>query len=287
MNEAMRRARAQYEAQPTPEALEFAVASALRQGERRRSRRRAGRRSLATAMAACACFVLLLNTSPAFAQAVDGVPVLGPLARIFTVREFHVDDRDHLIDVRLPALENTGHTDLEQRVNREIQTRIDAVLDEAEQRAREAREAYVATGGEEEDFIPIIISVDYDIKCQNEQYLSFVLSKTETLASAYSEFYTYNIDLSVGRELSLRDVLGPGYKDLANAAVRAGMAKRLAEDPDAFYFNGEDGVEGFTSIADDQKFYLNSAGNPVVIFEKYEIAPGYMGAQEFEVPPAQ
>ena len=189
--------------------------------------------------------------------------------------------------MRLPALENTGHTDLEQRVNREIQTRIDAVLDEAEQRAREAREAYVATGGEEEDFIPIIISVDYDIKCQNEQYLSFVLSKTETLASAYSEFYTYNIDLSVGREISLRDVLGPGYKDLANAAVRAGMAKRLAEDPDAFYFNGEDGVEGFTSIADDQKFYLNSAGNPVVIFEKYEIAPGYMGAQEFEVPTAQ
>ena len=130
-------------------------------------------------MAACACFVLLLNTSPAFAQAVDGVPVLGPLARIFTVREFHVDDRDHLIDVRLPALENTGHTDLEQRVNREIQTRIDAVLDEAEQRAREARDAYVATGGEEEDFIPIIISVDYDIKCQNEQNLSFVLTKTE------------------------------------------------------------------------------------------------------------
>ena len=41
MNEAMRRARAQYEAQPTPEALEFAVASALREGERRRSRRRA------------------------------------------------------------------------------------------------------------------------------------------------------------------------------------------------------------------------------------------------------
>ena len=42
--------------------------------------------------------------------------------------------------------------------------------------------------------------------------------------------------------------------------------------------------EGFTSIADDQRFYINEAGNPVLIFEKYEIAPGYMGQPEFEVP---
>ena len=29
---------------------------------------------------------------------------------------------------------------------------------------------------------------------------------------------------------------------------------------------------------------LNEAGNPVVLFEKYELAPGYMGQLEFEVP---
>ena len=134
MNDAIRRARARYEDQPAPEALSFAVASGMRQGERRRARRRAGRRALSTAVAACACFALLLNASPSFAQAVEGVPVLGPLARIFTVREYHRDDRDHLIDVRLPALELSGHTDLEQRINVEIQSRINALLDEAEAR---------------------------------------------------------------------------------------------------------------------------------------------------------
>ena len=27
-----------------------------------------------------------------------------------------------------------------------------------------------------------------------------------------------------------------------------------------------------------------TTGRPVVLFEKYEIAPGYMGVQEFEIP---
>ena len=43
-------------------------------------------------------------------------------------------------------------------------------------------------------------------------------------------------------------------------------------------------MPGFTTIGSDQEFYINEAGNPVVVFEKYEIAPGYMGALEYEIP---
>ena len=100
-------------------------------------------------------------------------------------------------------------------------------------------------------------------------------------ASAYTELYAYNIDLQAGREITLRDVLGPDYMALANAAVEAGIAARQAADPEASFFLGEN---GFTSIAPDQPFYLNQAGSPVVFFEKYAIAPGYMGQLEFEVP---
>ena len=101
----------------------------------------------------------------------------------------------------------------------------------------------MATGGAEEDFIPVMIDVDYEIKCQNDHYLSFVLTETETRANAYTELYTYNIDLQAGRELTLRDMLGPDYKELANEAVRAGIAAQEAESPDNIYFHGEEGVE--------------------------------------------
>lgn len=282
MHEAWERARARYQAAALPEELAFAVAGAVRRGERQRKGRRALRRAAATALAGCACFALLLNVSPTFAGAVYQVPVLGQLARVITVKEYSINDRDHLIDVRLPALENTGNTDLEQRINLEIQTRINGVLAEAEERARQTREAYMATGGVEEDFIPIIISVDYEIKCQNERCLSFILTKTETIASAYTEIYCYNIDLETGKELTLQDVLGPGYREIANAAVRTEIDRRIREEG-AGYFDGTDGVEGFQSVTDGQLFYINEGGNPVVLFEKYEIAPGYMGTQEFEI----
>ena len=284
MNPEWERARARYERIQPPEELSANIASAIRRGDRERRRRRTLRRSLATALASCACFVLLVNASPTFAQAVSGVPVLGSLARIFTVAEYTVDDDRHIIDVRLPALENTGHTELEQKINQEISTRIQAVVDDAEARAEATRQAFLDTGGDTEDFIPVVIDVDYEVKCQNQHYLSFVVYKTETRASAYTEFYTYNIDLETGQELTLRDLLGPGWKELVNACVSEQIAQR-SQDPENVYWDGSDGIEGFLSIRDDQPFYLNEAGNPVVVFEKYEIAPGYMGVQEFEILP--
>lgn len=282
MHPELERARARYQAQETPEELSLAVRAAIREGDRLRKHRRVLRRSLATALASCACFVLLVNGSPSFAQAVYEVPVLGSLARIFTVTEYTINDEERVIDVRLPALENTGHTDLEQQINQEISTRVQAVIDEAEARARETKEAYVATGGDPDDYMPVIIDVDYEVKCQNDQYLSFVINKTETRASAYTEFYTYNIDLETGKELTLRDLLGPNWMETVNTQVEAEIARR-AQDPDNIYWTEEQG--GFQGIEEDQPFYLNENGLPVVVFEKYEIAPGSMGSQEFVIQP--
>ena len=249
-----------------------------------RKHRRVLHRSLATALASCACFVLLVNGSPSFAQAVYEVPVLGSLARIFTVTEYTINDEERVIDVRLPALENTGHTELEQKINQEISTRIQAVIDEAEARARETKEAYVATGGDPKDYMPVIIDVDYEVKCQNDQYLSFVINKTETRASAYTEFYTYNIDLETGKELTLRDLLGPNWMETVNTQVAQQIEER-SQDPDNVYWTEDQG--GFQGIEADQPFYLNADGLPVVVFEKYEIAPGSMGSQEFVIQPEQ
>ena len=50
------RARVRHESTPVPEELEFAVASALRAGQRRLRGRRALRRSVSGVLAGCACF---------------------------------------------------------------------------------------------------------------------------------------------------------------------------------------------------------------------------------------
>ena len=163
MDNVWERARARYAQTPVPEELSFAVASAIRTGSRRRRAGRGLRRGLTGGLAACACFVLLVNANPTFARAVSDVPVLGGLARVFTVSEYTIDEREQLIDVRMPALELPESTDLEQRINTEIRTRIEQVLQEAENRARSVRDAYVETGGDAAEFIPVIIDVDYEV----------------------------------------------------------------------------------------------------------------------------
>ena len=40
----------------------------------------------------------------------------------------------------------------------------------------------------------------------------------------------------------------------------------------------------FKGITDDANFYFNEKNNLVFVFDKYEVAPGYMGVCEFEIP---
>lgn len=280
----LEQARKRYQETEVPQELPFAVASALRRGERQRTRSRTLRRSLSGVVAACICFVLLVNTSPTFATACAEVPVLGSLLRVFTVVRLTEQDETKYLDVRQPALEDTGYTDLEAKVNGEIQARIDLVLAEARTRAEAYRQAFLETGGSEADFIPVTIDVDYEVTCQTESRLSFILTCTETQANTYTQFYPYNIDLETGTEISLEDLLGANWKERCNNAIRAEIVRRQEEDSSKFYFDGSEGVDGFQSVSDNQRFFLNEAGNPVVLFEKYEIAPGYMGQQEFEIP---
>jgi len=282
MNEKIRLGREAYEATPIPAELSAMVNAEVCRSRKRRQEARLLRRGAASMAACCAAMFLAVNSGAAAAQAVYHVPVLGDLARLFTVREYHMDTEEQIIDVTLPALENTGNTELEQRINQEIALRMQEVLAAAEQNARERKEAWLATGGGEEGFIPVIVDVSYELKCSDGAVVSFLIYETESQASAYTKMFAYNIDLQTGNELTLRDVLGPDWKERANAAVREGIEARNCVDGNVFYTEEEYG-EAFQSIRDDQIFYLNEAGNPVVVFEKYEIAPGFMGIQEFEV----
>ena len=74
------------------------------------------------------------------------IPVIGDIAKVFTVKEYHENDDLKLINAKIPAIQNTGNTDLEQRINYEIMTKMNDVLKEAEDRAAEYKDAVIATG---------------------------------------------------------------------------------------------------------------------------------------------
>ena len=72
-----------------PRELPGLVDGAIRRGARRAARRRHAIRIASPIIAACAVFVLILNTVPTFAAALYEVPLLGEVCRVLTVRSYH------------------------------------------------------------------------------------------------------------------------------------------------------------------------------------------------------
>lgn len=227
-------------------------------------------------------FIVALNISPSVAYAAYQIPVIGDLCRIVSFREYHFEDDIKYIDVKIPKIENTGKSDLEKRVNLEIQKKIDDCIAENEEVAKDYYEAFIETGGKPEDFIPVSITVDYDIKCISEKYASFVISQYETAFNAYNHEFYYNIDLESGRILTLKDLYGNDYKEITAKSIENTISNWTDEQKEMLF---ED-VSFVDLIDENTDFYINQSNEIVAVFGRYEIANGAAGTLEFTIQPA-
>lgn len=235
-----------------------------------------------TATAACAALLITaLNTSAVFAQNAGNLPVIGWVAKVLTLRTYEEKDEDKTVKVTLPQVASDKST--AEKVNKMIQEKSETYLKEAKARVDDYKKSFLETGGTEEEFKEknIEIKVNYDVKYQDDNMVSFVLYGAESWVSAYDFNTFYNINLKTDNEITLKDLLGDDYIKLANADIKEQMEERVKENPDNMYFKPDEG--GFQTIDQNIKFYINKNENPVIVFDKYEIAPGSMGMQEFEI----
>ena len=259
-----------------PEELPGLVEGAIRRGTRRAARRRNAIRIASPIVAACAVFVLMLNTVPTFANAMYEVPVLGEVCRVLTVRSYHYEDEKKNVDIEVPAIDvEFGGADWAENVNQLIETTVENEVAQSEARAEEYYDAFIATGGTPEEYNPIGIQVDYEVYYASDEVLSFAVIKTETLASAYETFHYYNYDLQTGEELSIEDIAGADWQERAKAALI-----ELISNPgeDESYWDMDD--EALEAALDEAQFKLDSTGAPVLVFQKYSLGPGVMGRPE-------
>ena len=290
-------ARKRYEEIPIPAELSGRVRAAIvRSEEKRKSQRqriptvriRRKHRIWGTCAGMAAALVLVfttaLNTNTAFAEMAAGLPVIGAAARILTFRSYERDEGDWKISVEIPSVEMIAKdtNGLDSALNQEIYDLCSQYADEAVERAREYKKAFMETGGtgEEWEAHDINIHVGYEIKAQTEAYLSFAVQGTENWSSAYSETKYYNIDLKDNKMVTLADVLGHDYARIADESILRQMENMEEKEGIAFWSKSEG---GFTGVTDKTVFYMNEKENPVIVFDKYEIAPGAYGKLEFEI----
>ena len=237
------------------------------------------RMTAASAAAAALVFATALNTSTTFAETMGNLPVIGAVARVLTFRSYDEASEDWNISVEIPSVEMISEDfgGLEQSVNEEILSLCEEYVQPAKMRAEEYRQAFLETGGTQEEWEAhdIRIRVWYEVKSQTDEYLSLAIMGTENWNSANNQTRYYNFDLKTGKLVSLEDLLGAGYRETADRQIRSQMEERKAQG--AVYF------DEFEGVGENTEFYLNEVGNPVIVFETYEIAPGSEGRQEFEI----
>lgn len=290
MNKDWEKAIAEYENIEIPRELETIIVKEIEKDRQKVKMKKTPkvRHFLQTAAACAVIFIGSVNVSQTVALAMYDVPVLGDLAKLVTFREYKYQDSYVEMDLHMPSLNNTGNATLEERVNSAIDEKMRQVIDSNMLDAQERKTIAEEKGYTEEEIYQKGVFADAEVKYQQGDILSFVITTLETAGSSDTQLYCVNVNIQTGEDVTLSALLGKDYKKRADESIKKQIASRMEADENQVFFgfsqiDKEMGIEGFTGISEDQPFYINAEGNPVIVFQKYEIAPGYMGTPEFEI----
>ncbi len=97
----------------------------------------------------------------------------------------------------------------------------------------------------------------------------------------YSRWIVF--DKSMGKVLELADMFkeGSDYIGIISAEILEQMSFKNEHEGGGFFIEGDD---AFTEISGDANFYIDSFDRLVIVFDEYEVAPGFMGSPEFFIP---
>lgn len=250
-----------------------------------------------TAAAAAAfflCFTVGLNTSESFAMEAAELPFIGQIAKVLTIRSYKTTEDTTTTTVEIPEVQlETDNNDLSLAitdVNAKIQSLIEEFTAQKKAEIENAKVSFFEAGGTQEEWEKrsIDVNVNYEIKHQSETTLSLLIDGWISWFNFEEERHFYNIDLVTGKELTLIDFFGEDAYAYAAESVLTQMKEMIEANPKNITFwgvNDDESIDSeFIGVTKDTSFYINADGNVVISYDKYEVAPGAMGIQEFVIP---
>ncbi len=237
---------------------------------------------IGSAAAVFAIMLILPNTSRTAAAAMQQIPVLGDFFKVVTIREYQVDEDRYTADVKVPEIVPEETDDMSGETAQQIKETADAINFDIQKVTDELIEEFKSTMEEFEDGYGDII-IDSKVLTDDEQWFSLELVLYQGAGSGYERHRHYTVDKKTGKRAELGELVGEDYVETISEEIKVQMRQRMAEDENVVYWiDNEDIPEwNFTSIVEDQDFYVNEDGEVVVCFDEYEVAPGYMGCVEF------
>lgn len=269
---------------PIPVELDFIVKKSLEDNGVKITNSKANFKGIkiavASIVAATALFTVGVNSSPVFAASLSNVPVVGSIVKILTFREYTVNEDSYNADIKVPSIQGLENKDLENNLNDKYLT--------------ENKKLYEEFMADMEDMKSngdghLGVSSGYVVKTDNDKLLSIGRYVVNTVGSSSTTMKYDTIDKDSEILITLPSLFkNDSYVNIISENIKKQMIEQNKADENKFYWvegiEKDMNMELFEKISKDQNFYINSEGKLVISFDKYEVAPGYMGVVEFVIP---
>ena len=215
-----------------------------------------------------------------FAASLSNVPVVGSIVKILTFREYTVNEDSYNADIKVPSIQGLENKNLENSLNDKYLTENKKLYEEFMTDMEDMKNNGDGHLG---------VSSGYVVKTDNDKLLSIGRYVVNTVGSSSTTMKYDTIDKQSEILITLPSLFkNDSYVNIISENIKKQMIEQNKADENKFYW--VEGIEKdvdmdlFEKISKDQNFYINSEGKLVISFDKYEVAPGYMGVVEFVIP---
>jgi len=232
--------------------------------------------------ASFALFTATLNISPSFAQTMANVPGVGNVVKVLTFNGFTVKEENFQADLKVPVIDGLEDKGLEAALNakylEENKILYENFMTDISQLKEKYPDAHMG------------MDTGYEVKTDNDQIFSIGRYIVNTVGSSSTVIKYDTIDKKNQVLITLPSLFkNEQYIAVISENILQQMREQMKSDKGIYWIDGS-GMKStgpndfFQKIAKDQSFYINPDGKLVISFDKYEVAPGYMGVVEFIIP---
>ena len=229
--------------------------------------------------AAAASFVLLLtltvNVNQDFAMTLSEIPVIGQIVKVLSFKFDILETENVHANIEAPVITGLENETLQAALNQKYYDENKALYENFKKEMTAIEEA----GGH------LGIDSGFEIKTDTDRILSIGRYYVNTVGSSSTTFTYDTVDKIEGIMVTLPSLfIDASYIERISTFLIAHMQADMIANPDNVYWVTEEDFDSFKTISAEQNFYLTENGKLVISFDKYTVAPGYMGVLEFEIP---
>lgn len=219
------------------------------------------------------CIILLPNISPIYAEALEKIPFLNGIVRVVTIRNYFYSDDYHEMDINVPKIDFENNSAAEY-INKSVDELTNILVEQFNSDL-----AAIGDNGHSS------IYVNYETVTNNNYWFTLKITVFEAAGSSNTYYKYYHINKSTGDITHLKDLSNnEEFYTAVENDIKTQMRSLMENNSDLIYWvdNSPFG-EDFVTLDGTHNFYWNNNRDLVIVFDKYEVAPGYMGTPEFTV----